>query len=209
MPEFIDVRYRNQRDGAVDDVTLNELILTRKVKQFFRPSEGRWVDVDSDPIRLKANEYEGPERRKSFAKIQKAQEKDPEGLLSMFPRQKHKENLLTAQDWYAEGFTSLHATGDHYEAIRAFASAIQLDPFYAKAYLHRGMAYEWMNNLEQALEDYSKAIQFHPQDATAYYMRGILLWRRGKDSEAILDLNASAELGYRLAINFLKRHMIH
>ncbi len=208
MSEFINVRYRNHREGAVDDVTLNELILTRKVKQFFRPSESRWVDVDTDVVRLKDIGYEGPDRRKPL--LNKRLEQRPAGFLSRFLRHKKtQEKLLTAQDWYARGFALLHTTGDHYEAIRAFASAIQLDPFHAKAYMHRGMAYEQMNNLEQAFEDYSRAIQLHPQDATSYYMRGILFWRSGKDMEAIIDLNAAAELGYRLAINFLKQHKIH
>ncbi len=32
MHTFIHVRYRNNREGLVDDVTLNELILSGKVK---------------------------------------------------------------------------------------------------------------------------------------------------------------------------------
>jgi tetratricopeptide (TPR) repeat protein len=195
MSDFIDVRYRDHREGAVDDVTLNELILTGKVKQFFRPSEGRWVDVDSDAIRLRESKYEGPERRKPLLKIQ---EQEP---ASNMPT----EEPLTAQDWYALGFSLLRTTGDHYEAIRAFATAIRLDPLNAKAYLNRGMAYEQLNNLKQAYEDYCKTIQLLPDDARAYYMRGILLWRYGKHTEAIIDLNASAELGYKLAIDFFKR----
>jgi tetratricopeptide (TPR) repeat protein len=195
MSDFIDVRYRDHREGSVDDVTLNELILTGKVKQFFRASEGRWVDVDSDSIRLKENKHEGPERRKPLLK---RQEQEPAG-------HKPTEEPMTSQDWYARGFSLLRTTGDHYEAIRAFATAIQLDPFHAKAYLNRGMAYEQMNNLKQAFEDYGNAIQLLPDDARAYYMRGILLWRYGKHTEAIIDLNASAELGYKLAIDFFKR----
>jgi len=180
MSEFINVRYRNHREGALDDVTLNELILTGKVKQFFRPSESKWNDVDSDAVRLMDIGYEGPERRRHLP-IKRLEQKPANFLSKFLKRKKTQEKPLTAQDWYARGFALLHTTGDHYEAIRAFASAIQLDPFYAKACLHRGMAYEQMNNPEQAFEDYSRAIQLHPQDATSYYMRGILFWRSGKD----------------------------
>jgi tetratricopeptide (TPR) repeat protein len=206
MYEFIDVRYQNHGEGAVDDVTLNELILTGKVKQFFRPSEARWIDVDHDAVRKKDSGYEGPERRKPLQ--DKRQEQQPSGLLSRFHSHKTTEKSLTAQDWFERGFALLHTSGDPHEAIRAFASSIQLDPSNAKAYLNRGMAYEQIHNVQQAFEDYSKAIQLMPQESKVYYIRGMLLWRYGMNSEAINDLKAAAELGNRFAIDFLKKKKI-
>jgi tetratricopeptide (TPR) repeat protein len=205
MYKLIQVRYRNNREGAVDDVTLNELILTGKVKQFYRPSEDRWVNVDHDEVRMKANGYAGPERRDA---LKNKQAHKPEGILSRLFQKKIPEKSLTAQDWFDQGFTLLHSTGDTYEAIRAFASSIELNPSNARAYLNRGMAYERMHNVHQAFEDYSKAIQLLPQEAKLYYIRGMLLWRYGMSSEAIIDLKASAELGYRSAIDFLKQKKI-
>ncbi len=206
MYEFIDVRYQDHGEGAVDDVTLSEMILTGKVKQFFRPSEARWVDVEHDAIRKKDSGHEGPERRKPLQ--DKRQEQKPAGLLSRFHSHETEEKTLTAQDWFERGFTLLHTTGDPHEAIRAIAYSIQLDPSNAKAYLNRGMAYEQIHNVQQAFEDFSKAIQLLPHDGKAYYIRGMLLWRCGMDSEAITDLKASAELGNRFAIDFLKKKKI-
>ena len=102
----------------------------------------------------------------------------------------------------------MHTSGDPHEAIRAFATSIQLDPSNAKAYLNRGMAYEQIHNVQQAFEDYSKAIQLMPQESKVYYIRGMLLWRYGMNSEAINDLKAAAELGNRFAIDFLKKKKI-
>ena len=51
MSTLISVRYLNNREGLVDDVTLNDLILTGRIRQFYRLSEGRWVDVEKDPVR--------------------------------------------------------------------------------------------------------------------------------------------------------------
>ena len=51
MITLISVRYRNNREGLVDDVTLNELILTGRIGQFYRLSESRWVDIETDPVR--------------------------------------------------------------------------------------------------------------------------------------------------------------
>ncbi len=207
MYKLIQVRYRNQRQSAVDDVTLNELILTGKIKQFYRPSEGRWVDIDYDKVRLtKTNGYEGPERREPLQ--QKKQEQRPEGLLSRFLHRKpEEEKPLSAQDWFERGFTLLHS-GDTYEAIRAFASSLESDPSNARAYLNRGMAYERMNNVQQAFEDYSKAIQLLPQDGKVYYIRGMILWRYGLEMEGVEDMKVSARLRYRLAIDFLTQKKI-
>ena len=118
------------------------------------------------------------------------------------------EKPLTAKEWFEKGFALLYSKGDCYEAIRALAVSIQLDPTNARAYLNRGMAYERMNNLQQAIEDYSRAIELSPQDAKVYYIRGALLWRLEKESEAIADMKVAADLHYRLAINFLKHEGI-
>ncbi|MBS1233363.1 MAG: repeat-containing protein [Nitrospirae bacterium] len=203
MCKLIQVRYRNQRESTVDDVTLNELILTGKIKQFYRPSEGRWVDIDYDKVRMtKTSGYEGTERREHLQ--QKKQVQKPEGFLSrLLNRKPEEEKPLTAQDWFERGFNLLHTTGDTYEAIRAFASSLELDSSNARAYLNRGMAYERMNNVQQAFEDYSRAIQLLPQDGKLHYIRGMLLWRYGLETEAVEDMKASALLRYRLAIDFL------
>jgi len=200
MYKIIQVIYQNNFQGVVDEVTLNELISANKIRKFYRPSESRWVDVNYDLIRITASRYRGPERRQ-FRK--NTQEQKPDTVLLRFLKRKAKP--LTAQGWLEQGFALLYNTGNYNEAIRAFALSIQLDPSNAKAYLNRGIAYERMNNAQQAFEDYSRAIQLLPQDGKAYYMRGILLGRHGNDSEAIADLKASADLGYKLAIDFLSK----
>jgi tetratricopeptide (TPR) repeat protein len=205
MYKLIQVRYGNNYEGVVDDVTLNGLILAKRIRQFYRPSESRWVDVDYASIRMKASGYKGPERREF---LKNNQEQRPAGLLSRFFKRKPTEKPLTAQDWFERGLALSYNKGNHHEAIEAFALSIQLDPSNARTYLNRGIAYERMDNPHQALEDYSKAIQLLPKDAKAYYMRGILLWRHGKDSEAIADLKKSADLGYKAAIDFLKEKRI-
>ena len=105
----------------------------------------------------------------------------------------------------SRAFTSCIHRSDYQEAIRAFASSIQLDPTNARTYLNRGMSYERINNMQQAIADYSKAIELVPKDAKAYYIRGVLFWRLGKDMEALSDIGISAELDYRQAKDFLRR----
>jgi hypothetical protein len=42
--ELIQVRYGSGREGSVDDITLNELILSHNIGQFYRPSQERWIN---------------------------------------------------------------------------------------------------------------------------------------------------------------------
>jgi tetratricopeptide (TPR) repeat protein len=202
LHNFVQVRYRNYREGLVDDITLNELILSNEIKQFYRPAESRWVDVDYDSIRAKSTGYKWPERRTTNKRTKK---EEPVGLISRLLRRKIKKKPLSAQEWFEQGFSLMHSTSNYQEAIRAFASSIQLDPTNARAYLNRGMAYEGINNMQQAIADYSKAIELVPKDAKAYYMQGFLFWRLGHYMEAISDLRISAAFGYRLAKDFLNR----
>ena len=94
------------------------------------------------------------------------------------------------------------------EAIRVFTESIQLDPSNASAYLNRGMAYERINHMQQAIVDYSKAIELAPDYAKAYYARGTLLWYLD-DETSTEDLMKAAELGYRLAKDFFDQKTIH
>ena len=59
----IQVQYRNGKSGHVDSWKLNELIDLGQVKQFYRPSENKWIDVELDPMRGKALSYRRDENR--------------------------------------------------------------------------------------------------------------------------------------------------
>lgn len=59
----IEVKYQNNICDIIPDMMLNELISSKKLKQFYRFSEHRWVTVESDRIRGIGGSYSGPERR--------------------------------------------------------------------------------------------------------------------------------------------------
>jgi Flp pilus assembly protein TadD len=98
----------------------------------------------------------------------------------------------------------LHSHGDCEGAVRAFAQCIQLDPTYERACLDRGLAYEGLGNLQQAIEDYTKAIDLASDDAKLFYVRGLALRRLGMDAEAIKDFTRAADLGHWPAHDELK-----
>ncbi len=209
MNTLISVKYRNNREGLVDDVTLNELIQTGRNRQFYRLSEGRWVDIDSDPIRKSEAGNPGLGRRASDRKREEVTPPPPRRFLDRLrqkptPKAPETTGPVTAREWFDQGFLMLFNSDDVPGAIRAFATAIRLDPDYARAYLNRGMAYERIGNLQQAIEDFSKAIHLEPGEGKHYYVRGVAHRRIGMAKEALQDLRKAADLGYRSARETLK-----
>jgi len=134
----------------------------------------------------------------------KTKKEEPVSLISRLLGRKARARPFSSQEWFQEGFSIMHSSGDYENAIRAFSSCIQMDPSHARAFLNRGISYELINNLKAAFADYSKAIELLPEDGKSYYIRGMLLWRLS-DAMAITDLVKSSELGYRPAKNFLSK----
>jgi hypothetical protein len=60
---LLHVQYDNDSFGYVDGATLDRLLLGKTVKQFYRPSEKRWVNVYRAPIRGFGGDYSGFDRR--------------------------------------------------------------------------------------------------------------------------------------------------
>jgi len=61
----IEVKYQNDTHAFVDDYLLEELIKSKQIKQFFRPSEKRWITIGIDRIRIGKTPYWGKERRRT------------------------------------------------------------------------------------------------------------------------------------------------
>jgi len=61
----IEVRYQNETHAFVDDYLLDDLIRSRQIQHFYRPSEKRWITIGVDPIRKEKVGYSGRERRRT------------------------------------------------------------------------------------------------------------------------------------------------
>jgi hypothetical protein len=59
------VEYQDGENAFVDDYLLENLIKSNQIKQFFRPSEKRWITVGIDPVRSGKGHYYGVERRRT------------------------------------------------------------------------------------------------------------------------------------------------
>ena len=57
------VQYKNGKYDYVDNHTLDTLIDEDLILQFYRPSERKWIDVETDPVRGKIRVYNFEEGR--------------------------------------------------------------------------------------------------------------------------------------------------
>ena len=182
MHQFIQVQYLNDREGWVDDITLDELIQLQRIGYFYRPGEQRWVNIFVDPVRRRDEPHgAGDLRRRTSDRKEDDQQSE----------------TLSAQKCFERGLAALRMRCDCAGAARAFALSIQSNPMHQKAYIHRGLAYEALGNLQQAIEDYTVAILLDPDDGEAYRLRGFASRRLGMDAEAIADLRRAADLNHR------------
>jgi hypothetical protein len=60
---LLKIQYHDMKYDYVDSLTLDRLITSREIRQFFRPSENTWVRTDEGPLRGMGGSYSGPERR--------------------------------------------------------------------------------------------------------------------------------------------------
>jgi hypothetical protein len=60
---YIRIKYHDGTYDYVPGRILDKLIVSKKVKQFYRYSEQRWVTVGVDRIRGMGSIHSGPERR--------------------------------------------------------------------------------------------------------------------------------------------------
>jgi hypothetical protein len=60
---ILHVQYKNFYYDYVDILTLDRLLEGKSIRQFYRPSEKRWIDVSLDPIRGRGGRYQGVNRR--------------------------------------------------------------------------------------------------------------------------------------------------
>ena len=115
-----------------------------------------------------------------------------------------KDEQITANDFFQRGI-AYEKQKVYGEAINMFTAAIEYDPSFAEAYLHRGKArriYE-ISAVREALDDFSAVIALVPENAEAYYQRGLVNEYAINNEAAKSDMTTAAGLGHATARQWL------
>ena len=90
--------------------------------------------------------------------------------------------------------TSLAQSGQSEEALAAFNTAIDLDPYSAQAFYQRGLLYQAEKRYEFAIADFTSANGLTPQQADPLLGRAQCYLALGKNQEAAADLDEASSV---------------
>ncbi|RJP61784.1 MAG: tetratricopeptide repeat protein [Ignavibacteriales bacterium] len=76
-------------------------------------------------------------------------------------------------------------SGKNIAALNVLDRSIQIDPKYAEAYCHRGMALFQLGKYDDALRDFSSAIKYNPDLFLAYYNRAAIFYTKKEFRKSI------------------------
>jgi tetratricopeptide (TPR) repeat protein len=100
------------------------------------------------------------------------------------------------------------ADDDARQILAKLNVVIQKNPDQADAYLYRGLIWQQMGELEQAVADFELAIRLDPKSADAYAHRGIVWQALGKLEKAGKDFSAAIKLDPKDASNYFLRGIV-
>lgn len=112
-----------------------------------------------------------------------------------------KTQLASAADLYAKAEMLLKSSA-YADAVPYFSQSIAASPDY-RSYFGRAGAYQHLEKLDQAIDDYTQAIRLNQGSAMAYHERAVCLARLNQDDRALPDYSRAIELspGYALSWN--------
>jgi tetratricopeptide (TPR) repeat protein len=99
---------------------------------------------------------------------------------------------LRAEERFQRAFTRLEH--DHEARIVDFSEALDINPKYVAAYLHRSASRRIAGDLDGAIADASEVIKLQAAEPNAYTARGIAYYLRGDVDEAIADYSEALRL---------------
>jgi len=106
----------------------------------------------------------------------------------------------TAEDWFNRG-QELMDNESYEEALRAYDSAIELDPEDARFWMGKGDTQmrmvdydEYLVTYEKALDLINESLEANPLDAEGWFVKGELLDRLYRYDEALESYNRSLEI---------------
>lgn len=94
--------------------------------------------------------------------------------------------MLLAKSYYLLGLARLEKK-DYFQAVKAYTTAVSLNPNYWEAYFERAIAYEFSRYYRNAIYDYNTVLKLNPDCALAYYNRGAMHFHLHEHEQAAAD----------------------
>ncbi len=108
------------------------------------------------------------------------------------------QSILLAYAWYGKGDV-LEAQGNYSGAVKAYDSALEIDPGSSYFWFCRGFDLYKLGKYNGAIRSYDMVIRLDPTDIAAWYNRGEALRMQGKYEEAIQSYDYAIEINPQYA----------
>lgn len=101
-----------------------------------------------------------------------------------------------------------HFYRERYDAaIDAFSKALETNPGFRLAYLHRAIAYSEQKRYDQALADYGRVLELEPNNPLAYVSQGITYYEQERYGLAVYSFSRALDLDPNNAIALHNRQL--
>lgn len=132
--------------------------------------------------------------------------------------------ILLSINWNLFASQSSHAAGDNSDALRAielckqgktreampfFENALRRSPGDAQLLYNRGLAYQNLGQIDNAIKDYSKCLSLSPLTKKAYYNRALAYISKKEYTQAKRDLDRATVIDPRYAEAYASRANIY
>ncbi len=97
------------------------------------------------------------------------------------------ENRMKCMAFLKDGFDSMESE-DYSVSVGFFTKALEYDPGNPVAIGHRGLSQSYLENHEEAIQDFTQALALNGAELGWYLYRGISLFHLGRKAEARQDL---------------------
>ena len=119
----------------------------------------------------------------------------------------YSNSTLTAEDYFYKAYTN---ESDYQYQIDNYTKCLSLDPNYGESdgaitYYNRGLAYDKLENYEDAISDYTRSIRIDPDYAAAYINRGAAYDKLENYENAIADYTRALRINPDYALAYYNR----
>ena len=120
---------------------------------------------------------------------------------------------LETEELFQKG-NALLEEGHLLEAIDIYAEVVDADSGHMNAYANRGLAYSYLEDYEQAIEDFTKALELdptqkNPELPTLFLNRGFAYSNAGEIEKAFEDYGQALRMNPAFAEAFCNRGMLN
>ncbi|WP_307142955.1 tetratricopeptide repeat protein [Siphonobacter sp. SORGH_AS_1065] len=120
------------------------------------------------------------------------QVKDYSQVIELYKELAAQGNMCS-DDFINVGF-SYSKLGQHYEAIKYYDKALELDPNHEYSLVNKGFTLIVLEKFEESILVFNRAIEMEPSFSYSYSNRGLAKIKSGNEMEGLEDINYALEL---------------